>query len=195
MCVLGTVLALCTWRRIPADYTIRTTTLDDQEIRHLFELRYMHLAGLVPSLFLAWLQISVLAAIGVALSTRFPLVVNLPAVIMVYIAGNLTRFLEPIWSNVPGTALYERSFLLKVVAQVLAVILPFLELFDLRQAGITGVIALPGTAFASDPQAFALSGIWGSVGLAVLYAVSYVSLVMIIGMIMFQNRELGGGEG
>ena len=45
---------------------------------------------------LVWLQVSVLAAIGVALSTRFSLVVNLPAVILIYIAGNLTRFLFPL---------------------------------------------------------------------------------------------------
>jgi hypothetical protein len=46
-------------------------------------------------------QVSVLAAIGVALSTRFSLVVNLPAVILLYIAGNLARFLPPVRD--PGT--------------------------------------------------------------------------------------------
>ena len=40
-----------------------------------------------------------LAAIGVALSTRFSLVVNLPVVIIIYIAGNLTRFLFPLNPN------------------------------------------------------------------------------------------------
>ena len=42
----------------------------------------MHIAGLIPSLVLMWLQISVLAAISVAISTRVSLVVNLPVVIM-----------------------------------------------------------------------------------------------------------------
>ena len=69
-------------------------TLDDVEIARLHDLRFMHIGGLVPSLILAWFQVSVLAAIGVALSTRFALVVNLPAVILIYVAGNLTRFLN-----------------------------------------------------------------------------------------------------
>ena len=56
----------------------------------------MHISGLLPQLVLTWLQISVLAAVGVALSTRFSLVVNLPTVIILYLAGNLTRFLFPI---------------------------------------------------------------------------------------------------
>ena len=62
----------------------------------------MHLAGLIPSLLLVWMQVSVLAAIGVALSTRFSLVVNLPAIILIYIAGNLTRFLYPLEAT-PGS--------------------------------------------------------------------------------------------
>jgi len=193
--VLGMVLALSTWWRIPGDYMINPNTIDDFEITRLNDYRYMHLAGLVPSLLLSWLQISVLAAIGVALSTRFALVVNLPAVIIVYIAGNLTRFLEPIWGDVAGTALEGRSILIKGIAQVLTIVLPYLEHFDLRHAGITGRIALPGTIFATDPQAFAVSAIWAAVGMGVLYAVCYVAFALAVGMAMFRSRELGGGEG
>ena len=76
--VLGVVLILATHWRIPGDYQIRATTLDDRELAQLSAIRAMHIAGLIPSLLLVWLQISVLAAIGVALSTRFSLVVNLP---------------------------------------------------------------------------------------------------------------------
>lgn len=193
--VLGTALALTTWWRIPADYTINPRSLDDYEIQRLWDLRIMHLAGLVPSLLLSWLQISVLAAIGVALSTRFSLVVNLPAVIIIYIAGNLTRFLEPIWGDVQGSALEGRNIVLKVLAQVLTFVLPYLEHFDLRQAGITGRIAVPNTMFADDPQAFTLAAIWGAVGLAFIYAACYVAFALGVGMAMFRGRELGGGEG
>ena len=93
----GVILILCTWWRMPGDYQIRTShastsASSSSSSRHAL----MHITGLVPSLLLMWLQISVLAAIGVALSTRFSLVVNLPAVILLYIAGNLTRFLFPL---------------------------------------------------------------------------------------------------
>src|SRR5438034_457942 len=82
--VLGTVLALCTYWRIPGDNLIRTSTLDDRELQTLHGLRVLALAGLAPALIMVWLQISTLAAIGVALSTRFSLVVNLPVVIFLY---------------------------------------------------------------------------------------------------------------
>src|SRR4051794_1543135 len=76
--ILGTLLILCTYWRIPGDYMLRTTTLDDRELQQIWDYRRMHIGGLIPSLVLMWFQISVLAAIGVALSTRFSLVVNLP---------------------------------------------------------------------------------------------------------------------
>lgn len=192
--VLGVVLALCSWSRIPGDYMIQLNSIDDFEMKRLHDLRLMHLAGLVPSLIVSWLQISVLAAIGVALSTRFSLVVNLPAVILIYIAGNLTRFLEPIWGNVPGSALEGRSPFMKGIAQVLTTVLPYLEHFDLRQAGVTGQIAVPGTIFANNPQAFTLGAIWAAVGLAFIYALCYVVFALVAGMLMFHGRELGGAE-
>src|SRR2546421_1702007 len=94
--VLGGILLLCTWLRLPGDYQLRASSIDEHEVRQIWEMRIMNIAGLVPSLLLMWLQISVLAAIGVAISTRVSLVVNLPIVILIYIAGNLTRFLFPI---------------------------------------------------------------------------------------------------
>src|SRR4051794_31717761 len=69
--VLGAILCLCTWWRLPGDYQIRTRSIDEREIKQLLDMRLMNLAGLIPSLVLVWLQVSVLAAIGVALSTRF----------------------------------------------------------------------------------------------------------------------------
>src|SRR3954464_14443189 len=69
--ILGVVITLCTWWRLPGDYQLKTTTTDDRELRQIFEMRWMMIAGLIPSLLLMWLQICVLAAIGVALSTRF----------------------------------------------------------------------------------------------------------------------------
>ena len=193
--ILGFVLCLATYARIPRDYTLNSYTLDDIEATRLHDLRLMHIGGLIPSLLLSWMQISVLAAIGVALSTRFALVVNLPTVIIIYIAGNLTRFLMPIWGNVPGSALEHKSILTKALAQVLVVVLPYLEHFDLRQATVTGKIAFPGTEFVTDQQAYSYGGIWLAVGVALLYAICYSGFALLGGMVMFRNRELGGAEG
>src|SRR5438034_7241012 len=124
--LLGAVLVLCTWWRVPADYMLHPRSLDDREARQAFEYQLMHISGLFPSLLLLWMQIAVLAAVSVAVSTRVPLVVNLPVVILLYIAGNLTRFLFPIVfsSNDRGTPLADRSIVTKVLAYLTSLVLP-----------------------------------------------------------------------
>jgi ABC-type transport system involved in multi-copper enzyme maturation permease subunit len=183
--ILGTLLILCTWWRLPSDYMIRTSTVDEREIRNLLELRLMHVAGLVPSLLLMWLQISVLAAISVAISTRVSLVVNLPAVILIYIAGNLTRFIP--LESLGGVS--------KAFAALLATVLPFLAVFDIRQYTVYGTIGLGGTQYAADPSATPFSHILGYVAIAAIYAVAYTTFALAAGMWSFQTRELGGAEG
>src|SRR5215213_4266088 len=71
--ILGIILFLCVWWRIPGDYQMRTNALDERDVQQLCQVRWMHVMGLVPSLVLMWLQIAVLAAFAVALSTRFSL--------------------------------------------------------------------------------------------------------------------------
>jgi ABC-type transport system involved in multi-copper enzyme maturation permease subunit len=185
--LLGIIIGLCTWWRIPSDYMFNVRSLDEREQRNIWEMRAMHISGLIPSLVLVWLQISVLAAISVAISTRVSLVVNLPTVIILYIAGNLTRFL--------GAAVAESGSLTKGLAWLASTVLPFLEVFDLRGKTIYSRIALGGTAFANDTNAVALGEIWQYVGVATLYAIAYATFSLSAGMLMFEGRELGGGEG
>src|SRR3954469_3557943 len=146
--ILGAVLLFCTWARLPGDYQMRTSTVDEIELRQLLEMRLMHLSGLVPSLVLMWMQISVLAAVGVALSTRFSLVVNLPIVIILYLAGNLTRFLFPLATG----PLAGRSGFVKGFAYVISLLLPYLATFDIRQKTVYGTIALAHTMYQNDPH-------------------------------------------
>jgi len=189
--LLGSIICLCTWWRIPNDYMLSQNSLDDRELHQILDYRRMHIAGLLPSLALIWFQISVLAAIGVAISTRFSLVVNLPTVILIYIAGNLTRFLLPL----DGGAVAHRSFIAKGLAYGLSVLLPFLQTFDLRQKTVYAPIALAGTMFAQDVRAVTLGEIWRYVAVAGLYALLYTVFALTAGMLLFQNRELGGAEG
>jgi ABC-type transport system involved in multi-copper enzyme maturation permease subunit len=182
--VLGTVLCVVTWWRVPGDYQISTYTVDDQQLRRLLSYRLMHVAGLIPELILKWLEISVLAAVGVALSTRVPLVVNLPIVIIVYIAGNLTRFLFP---------LQGQGFLTHALAYSVATALPYLENFDLTGATVYKHIALVSSS--ADGTAIPIWVIWQYVAWAFGYAVTYVFLALTAGMWLFHARELGGAEG
>ena len=190
--VLGAILILCTYKRIPTDYQLRSWTLDDRELKQISDLRLMHLAGLIPSLVLVWFEIAVLAAISVALSTRFSLVVNLPAVIMIYIAGNLTRFLFPLSSD--------QSPVLRLFARAVALVFPYLAHFDLRSLTVYHDIALRNTQFFPKPgthpiDVVYLSQIWTYVGIAALYGIGYATFALSAGMWLFKSRELGGAEG
>ena len=165
--IFGGIVILCTWWRIPGDYQLRVNTLDDRELRQIHELQLMHSAGLVPCLVLVWLQVGVLAAIGVALSTRFSLVVNLPSVILIYIAGNLTRFLYPFTDK---TTILHKAF-----ASVASLVIPYLATFDLRGPTIYHEIALGGTSFAHNTNGLPMSTIWGYVALAGAYGIAYAT--------------------
>jgi hypothetical protein len=121
------------------------------------------------------------------------LVVNLPVVILLYVAGNLTRFLFPL--SAPGAPLEKSSSLVKGIAWVVSLILPYLEAFDLRQLTVYRPIKWAGSMFSSNPNAVSQSVIWGYVGIAVLYAIAYSVCALAIGMWSFHNRELGGAEG
>ena len=189
--VLGTVLILSTWWRIPGDNQMNPNSLDERVLEALFNMRMMHIAGLIPALILMWLQISVLAAISVAISTRVSLVVNLPVVIILYIAGNLTRFLFPL----SGPPLGERGPIVKGFAYIISLILPYLEVFDLRHKTVYSRIKIAGTQLAQDAQAVGLGEIWQYTGVAFLYAIAYAAFALTLGMLLFQTRELGGAEG
>ncbi len=186
--ILGVVMCLATAWRIPSDYQLRTATLNDVELKQITDLRTMHIMGLIPSLFLMWVQIAVLAAIGVALSTRFSLVVNLPLVILLYVAGNLTRFLMPM----AGAG---HSPVLRGFAYIVSLVLPYLENFDLKPLAVLRPLAVPGTNFEGAPNMITLGNIWGYVGISTLYAVFYASFALAFGMYLFSTRELGGAEG
>lgn len=193
--ILGGLLCLSCYWRIPPDFQFNARSLDDRERMTIWNYRKDFIAGLVPALFLLWLQISTLAAISVAISTRVSLVVNLPTVIIIYIAGNLTRFLFPIFGAGSDELWRNRSIVTKLFAYAIGTILPYLETFDLRQKTIYSRIALAGTQFANDVNAVPVADIWRYVGIATLYAAVYAVFSLSLGLLLFEGRELGGGEG
>jgi ABC-type Na+ efflux pump permease subunit len=189
--ILGAIVILCTWIRIPTDYQLQRSALDDRIAKQVLDYRRMHIAGLIPSLLMVWFQVSVLAAIGVAISTRFSLVFNLPAVILIYVAGNLTRFLFPLGSESPPV---------KALAWIVSLVLPYLANFDLRGMTVYHEIALRGTQFWPQPgivhpDVVYVSQIWSYVGIAAIYAIAYSAFALSAGMWLFKGRELGGAEG
>jgi len=186
---LGGVLIICVWMRIPSDYMLRAGATSQVEAKQIWDYRQMHIIGLLPSLVLTWQQVSVLAAIGMALSTRFSLVVSLPTVILLYIAGNLTRFLFPL-----DTGVLAGRPVAQDVAWALSLLLPFLEVFDIRRLAVLGVVRVAGTSFAQDAHGVYPQALWEYVGVASVYAIAYAGFVLCGGLWMFHSRELGGGD-
>lgn len=185
--LLGIALAVFLWLRIPRDYNLPAQPIDELIAAQLSGTRRMHLAGLWPQLVLLWMQVGVLIAISVTISTRFSLVVNVPATILFYIGGNLTRFVE--------MAAAPHSGVVRWAAMVINTVLPFLAVFDLTEYTVYGTVALAGTDFAADPQAVTLGSIWGYVATAGVYFVAYVVFILLVGYWSLRSRELGGGEG
>src|SRR5580698_3439556 len=52
--ILGVILVLWTWYRMPNDYLLKSFSLDIMELRQIHELQLMHTAGLIPCLVLVW---------------------------------------------------------------------------------------------------------------------------------------------
>ena len=120
-------------------------------------------------------------------------VTNLPIVILIYIAGNLTRFLSPGLTD--GQTEGQATLFGRALSAVLTTILPFLRVFDAKEYTVFSPIAVAGTPFAADPKAITVLALWGFVAVAAMYAVAYVTFALSAGMLLFQNRELGGAEG
>jgi ABC-2 family transporter protein len=185
--VLGAVLLAGTYHRVPTDYLISTKSLYTTEIQRAADTRAMHMAGIYPSMVLIWLQVSTLAAISVAVSTRLSLVVNLPLVIMFYVAGNLTRFID--------SATADSGFIGRAFGWIAQTLLPFLSVFDLRHFTVYKTVRLEGSIFAAEPDGVFASTIWAGTGAAGGYALLYVTAALCVGLLLFRNRELGGAEG
>jgi hypothetical protein len=131
-----------------------------------------------PGLILGLSQVMVLVAIAVSLATRVPMVVNLVAVVVIFFLAHLTPVLVAIGYRAqatdPGSAV---SQILYFMAQVFDTLLPDLDLFRLDPALLSDT-PLPPLAFTK---------FLGSVS---LYGLLYTSIVLLFGLILFEDRDL-----
>lgn len=119
----------------------------------------------VPGLGLAFMEAIVMAAIAAAISTRLPLIPNLLICASIYALGHLLP------TVVIETA--DRLEFVSFVAKLLAVVLPGLEYFSMETAIATG-----GTVSLHY------------LGLATVYSLVYIALVLLLGLLLFEDRDL-----
>lgn len=121
----------------------------------------------LPGVALAFFQVCVLAAISVTIATRLPMVFNLVASFAIFVIGNLT----PLMVTQSETVI--RNEVVTFIARLIATILPSLEAFNISAAISTG---------AEVPPSY--------LGMSFLYAFAYSSAMILLGFILFEDRDL-----
>lgn len=119
----------------------------------------------MPGVALLIMEIIVMSAISVAISTRLPMVVNLTSCFAIFVVGHLTGLL------VQGGVL--KLEFVQFMARLIATALPALELFNISAAVATGALI--------PPDYLALSAI---------YCAAYSGIAILMAFILFEDRDL-----
>jgi len=132
-----------------------------------------------PGLVLGFCKMMILLSVAVALATRLPLIVNLVTCLLVYLLGNLTWVLVLTANNrmqgdSQGSAVGQ---MLLFMTRLFYTLLPDLHLLTIDQALISDT--------PPPPLEFNLY-----IGSVFLYAVLYTTIVLLFGLILFEDRDL-----
>lgn len=130
-----------------------------------FAERMVEVTQVLPGLVLLFMEIAVLSAISVAISTRLPMVVNLTTCFAIFVVGHLAGVLV----QVGFTKLEFVSFMAKVIATAL----PGLDVFNISAAVATGVVVPP---------------IY--IGYSAIYCFCYCAATILLAFILFEDRDL-----
>jgi ABC-type transport system involved in multi-copper enzyme maturation permease subunit len=120
---------------------------------------------ILPGLVLIFLEVAVMSAISVAISTRLPMVVNMVTCLAVFVVGHLTP------SLVYGGVF--RLELVQFMARLFATVLPALDVFNIQAAVATG---------ADVPVLY--------LGWALVYSLAYSGMAILLALILFEDRDL-----
>ena len=137
-----------------------------------------HTFETMPGLILSMWLVSVLVALAVALATRVPMVVNLCVILSVYFLANLSPVLVTIGQKAKDAK--DAG----AVAQVLAFTS---QLFDTLLPGLSYFRV--GPAVVSDTP-LPIGQFWAYVGAASVYGLMYTCILLLLGLILFEDRDL-----
>ena len=130
---------------------------------HITRMRTVML--ILPGLCLIFLEVCVLAAISVAISTRVPMIANMVTCFSVFVIGHLTPILVE-------TGKLRIEFV-DFMARLIATVLPALEFFNTRAAVAIGGVVPP------DYLAWATA-----------YCAAYCCASILLAFILFEDRDL-----
>jgi ABC-type transport system involved in multi-copper enzyme maturation permease subunit len=128
-------------------------------------LAQMEAYKIIPPVVLGLLEIAVMSAISVAISTRAPMVVNMVTCLAIFVVGHLTPSL--VRSNLG------RLELVTFMARVISAILPAVENFNVEAAIVTGSVVKAEY-----------------MGWVAAYSVAYITAAILLAFILFEDRDL-----
>ncbi len=121
-------------------------------------------------------QVMILVAIATALATRLPFVANLLILLTVYLLGHLAPVVVRV-TDAPGASKSSGLGLVRFLGNLFDTLLPALEFFNMGPAIIRETPL--------DLWEFALHA-----GTVLGYAVIYTFIALIVGLILFEDRDL-----
>ena len=116
-------------------YKVGYDAFEGRSTADAFPDRMNSLIQVVPGVLLIFLEVCVLAAISVAISTRLPMVVNIVTCFAIFVVGHLTPVL------VQEGAI--RIEIVAFMARLISTVLPALEVFNMQPAVATGAVVPP----------------------------------------------------
>src|SRR5262249_36556171 len=115
--------------------------------------------------------------IAAALATRLPMLVNLPTCLLIFFLGHLSPVLVQLSQRLRDEQGGGAAVLVKFMARLFDTFFPALEFFNLGPAIIRDMPL--------DVPSFARY-----VGSICVYAVLYAAMAMLLGLILFEDRDL-----
>ena len=149
----------CIYYKVPYDF--RETARTNYVAAHSL----IEIVQVLPGIALIFMEVCILAAISVAISTRMPMVVNMVACLAIFVVGHLTPTL------VNSGAL--QNELVDFFARLIATVLPALEVFNVQAAVATGA-PVPGDYL----------------GWSAVYTLAYSAAAILLAFILFEDRDL-----
>ena len=130
-----------------------------------WQTAFQHGIGVIPALFLVFLEVLIFVAISVAISTRLGILANFLICFSIYVLGHLTPLI------VQSSA--SEFEIVVAFGNLIAIIFPVLNHFDVQAAINTNAhVPLP------------------YVGWAVIYCALYSSIAMLLALALFEDRDL-----
>jgi len=128
--------------------------------------RWKQVEQILPGLALGFFEVTILASVSVAISTRLPMLVNLVVCIAVFFLGHLTPILV--------TATRGELELIRFMARLFEWIFPSLEFFNAGPSIATGAL-IPWVGYVLP---------------ALVYCVMYSGAALLFAFLLFENRDV-----